>query len=87
MIRCSVVVSALVMSVELASTCICAAGTFTAPAEHVCSSNEASNSARNITCAGTGAERRVCMLATRDAPLCEVGVAALVKSCLALNVA
>ena len=52
----------------------------TAPAVHVCSNNEASDSARTITCAGRGADLRVCMLATWDAPIRVVIVAARVKT-------
>ena len=32
----------------------------------MCSNNEAFDSASTITCAGTGADRPVCMLATRE---------------------
>ena len=76
----AVFVSALAMSVELAQTCLGAVRFFTAPAAHVCSNNEASDSARTITCAGTGADLRVCMLDTRDAPIRVVIVAARVKT-------
>ena len=34
----------------------------------VCINNNARNSARTIMCVGTGADRRVCLLAARDAP-------------------
>ena len=80
MIRSAVLGPALIISsVELAQTCVRAVGTFTAPAVHACSKNEASDNARTITCAGTGADRRVCMLAARVAPICVVIVAARVK--------
>ena len=46
----------------------------------MCSNNEASDSARIITCAGTGADLRVFMLAVRDAPIRVVIVAARVKT-------
>ena len=52
-------------------TCIGAVGFFTASAVHMCSHNGASDSARTITCTWTGADRRVCMLATRDVLLGE----------------
>ena len=90
MIRSAVLGPALIISVELAQTCVRAVGTFTAPAVHACSKNEASDNTRTITCAGTGADRRVCMLAARDAPICVVIVAARVKTeslpCVALAV-
>ena len=81
-IRSAVFVSALAMSsVEFAqTTCLGAVRFLTAPAVHVCSNNEASDSARTITCAGTGADLRVCMLATRDSPIRVVIVAARVKT-------
>ena len=80
-IRSAVFVSALAMSsVELAQTCLGAVRFLTAPAVHVCSNNEASDSARIITCAGTGADLRVFMLAIRDAPISVVIVAARVKT-------
>ena len=58
---------AFAMLVKLAQTCVGAVGFFTAPVVHVCCNNEVSDSARTITTAGTGADRRVCMPATRDA--------------------
>ena len=80
-IRSAVFVSALAMSsVELAQTCLGAVRFLTAPAVHGCSNNEASDSARVITCAGTGADLRVFMLAIRDAPIRVVIVAARVKT-------
>ena len=51
-IRSAVFVSALAMSVELAQTCLGAVVFLNAPAVHMCSNNEASDSARSITCAG-----------------------------------
>ena len=71
MIRSAVFVSVLVTSVELAQPCLYGAynlGYSTAPAVHACSNNDSSNSARTIMCVGTGADRRICMLASRDAP-------------------
>ena len=79
-IRGAVFVSALAVSVELAQTCLGAVRFLTAPAVHVCSNNEASDSARIITCAGAGADLRVFMLAIRDAPIRVVIVAARVKT-------
>ena len=63
MIRSAVFSSALVISVELAQTCVVAVGFFSAPAVHVSSNYGASDSARTITCSGTGADRRGCMYA------------------------
>ena len=59
---------ALAILVKIAQTYVGAVGFFTAPVVHVCCNHEASDSARTITTAGTGADRRGCMLATRDAP-------------------
>ena len=80
MIRCAVFGSVLscVICRACANLC-CAVGFFTALAVHMRSNNGASDSARTITCSGTGADRRVCMLATRDAPICVVIVTAWVK--------
>ena len=82
MIRIAVCIfnPALVINISRAcETCVGAVGLFTASAVHMCSNNGTSDSARTITCAGTGADGRVCMLASRNAPICVVIVKARVK--------
>ena len=65
--QCQLPLALAMLLVKLAQTCVGAVGFFTAPVVHVCCNNEASDSARTITTAGTGADRRICMPATRDA--------------------
>jgi len=76
MIRSAVFVSVLVISVELAQPCMMVLGYVwrlhrmfhRTRCTAACSNNDSSNSARTIMCVGVGADRRICMLATRDAP-------------------
>ena len=79
MIRNAVFVSALATSVELAQTSGGAVRHFIARDLHKFGHNGTPDSARTITCPSAADDRRVCILATRNAPIGVVIIAARVE--------